>query len=182
MDQVKFVEDSPWEMWSDMVCLGRPYHFRFFKGCLPQIILGPFLNTLTHLRHCQLSTMKLFYKKAVNWFTKSSVIYVWQGPPYASDLYHSFFRKWPEMVSPSHLDPGRREKINLNSYFHPSLWGGESKKKCMLIFILRQLSKMHRAGRVKAKLLYNLQTTWKKSFPVKVKITSPMRDTCSELP
>ena len=24
-------------------CLGRPYHFKFFKGCLPQILLGPFL-------------------------------------------------------------------------------------------------------------------------------------------
>ena len=23
---------------------------QFFKGCLPQILLGPFLNTLTHLR------------------------------------------------------------------------------------------------------------------------------------
>ena len=32
-----------------MICLGRPYHFKFFKGCLPQILLGPFLNTLTDL-------------------------------------------------------------------------------------------------------------------------------------
>ena len=32
-----------------MVCSGRPYHFKLFKGCLPQILLGPFLNTLTHL-------------------------------------------------------------------------------------------------------------------------------------
>ena len=32
----------------DMVCLGRPYHFKFFKSCPPQILLGPFLNTLTH--------------------------------------------------------------------------------------------------------------------------------------
>ena len=32
---------------SDMVCLGRAYHhFKFFKGCLPQILLGPFLNSL----------------------------------------------------------------------------------------------------------------------------------------
>ena len=30
---------------------GRPYHFKFFKGCLPQISLGPFLNTLSHLGH-----------------------------------------------------------------------------------------------------------------------------------
>ena len=27
--------------------LGRPYHFNYFRGCLPQILLGPFLNTLT---------------------------------------------------------------------------------------------------------------------------------------
>ena len=32
-----------------MVRLGRPYYFKFFKGCLPQIFLGPFLNTLTHI-------------------------------------------------------------------------------------------------------------------------------------
>ena len=25
------------------------YHFKLFKGCLSQILLGPFLNTLTHL-------------------------------------------------------------------------------------------------------------------------------------
>ena len=29
--------------------LGKPYPFKFFKGCLPQILLGPFLNTLTYL-------------------------------------------------------------------------------------------------------------------------------------
>ena len=32
MDQVKFVEDSLSKIWSDMACLSRPYHFRFFKG------------------------------------------------------------------------------------------------------------------------------------------------------
>ena len=32
-----------------MVYLSRPYHFKFFKGCLPQIVLVPFLNTLSHL-------------------------------------------------------------------------------------------------------------------------------------
>ena len=39
MDQVEFVED----------CLGRSYLFIFFKGCLPQILFGLFLNTLTHM-------------------------------------------------------------------------------------------------------------------------------------
>ena len=37
------------KIWSDMICLGRPYHFSFFKGCLSQILLGPFLNTFTHI-------------------------------------------------------------------------------------------------------------------------------------
>ena len=37
--QVKFVQ----------VCFNRPYHFKFFKGCLPQFILGPFLNTLSQI-------------------------------------------------------------------------------------------------------------------------------------
>ena len=32
-----------------MVCLGRPYHFKFFKGSLSQILFSPFLNTLTQL-------------------------------------------------------------------------------------------------------------------------------------
>ena len=29
--------------------VSRPYHFKFFKGCLLQILLGPFLNTLSHI-------------------------------------------------------------------------------------------------------------------------------------
>ena len=27
----------------------RPYLFKFFKGCLPQILFGPFLNTFFHI-------------------------------------------------------------------------------------------------------------------------------------
>ena len=30
-------------------CLSRPYPFTFFKGSLPQILLGPFLNTFSHI-------------------------------------------------------------------------------------------------------------------------------------
>ena len=33
----------------DMACLSRPHYFKFFKGCLPQILLGPFLNTFSHI-------------------------------------------------------------------------------------------------------------------------------------
>ena len=33
-----------------MICLNRPYHFKFCKGCLPNILLCPFLNILPHLQ------------------------------------------------------------------------------------------------------------------------------------
>ena len=32
-----------------MVCLSRPYPFKFFNGSLPQFLLGPFLNTLSQM-------------------------------------------------------------------------------------------------------------------------------------
>ena len=31
----------------------RPYHFKFFKGCLLQILLGLFLNTLSRVSCCE---------------------------------------------------------------------------------------------------------------------------------
>ena len=46
IDQAKFVDDS---LWSGMVYLKMPSRFKFFKGCLPQILLDPLLNTLPHL-------------------------------------------------------------------------------------------------------------------------------------
>ena len=42
MDQVKIVKDS-------LFALSRPYSLKFFKACLPQILYGPFLNTLCQL-------------------------------------------------------------------------------------------------------------------------------------
>ena len=33
-----------------MVCSGRQYYFKFFKGRLQQILIGPFLNSLNHLK------------------------------------------------------------------------------------------------------------------------------------
>ena len=64
MDQVKFVEDSIKKMGSDMVCLGRPYHFTFYKGCLPQILPSPFLNTL--------SDAKIFHKEHLQYNVRPS--------------------------------------------------------------------------------------------------------------
>ena len=48
-DEVKFVEDSLSNIWRNMVCLSRPYSFKFYKGYLLQILLGPFMNTLSHM-------------------------------------------------------------------------------------------------------------------------------------
>ena len=43
VEQVKFVEESLKKNWRVQV---------FFKGCLPQILLGPLLNTLSHMHMC----------------------------------------------------------------------------------------------------------------------------------
>ena len=32
-----------------MIILSRPYNFKFFKGCLSQILLDPFSNIFTHI-------------------------------------------------------------------------------------------------------------------------------------
>ena len=55
-----------------MVGLSRPYPFKFFKGCLRQNLLSPFLNTLSQMKWTLLTVLPLegFYlhklrKKAV---------------------------------------------------------------------------------------------------------------------
>ena len=55
-----------------MVCLGRSYHFKFFKVCFSQILLGPFWNTLIHLiypenKHCVKSVQIRSYFGFVFW-------------------------------------------------------------------------------------------------------------------
>ena len=54
MEQLKFVEDSLYEIWKDMVCLSKQYLFTFFKGCLPQILLDTFLKTLSQIESLHL--------------------------------------------------------------------------------------------------------------------------------
>ena len=44
-----------------MVCLSRPYPFRFFKGFLPQILLGLLLNTFSQIYiMSSLCTLKIY--------------------------------------------------------------------------------------------------------------------------
>ena len=58
-----------------MVCLSRPYHFKYFKGYLPQLIFGPFLNTLTHIRNKGISTLQKRKKKCYNELNMNSITY-----------------------------------------------------------------------------------------------------------
>ena len=60
-----------------MVYLRRLYPFKFFKECLPQILLGPFLNTLSHLilsseimmGNCGTQLIYSNYSRSTNSFT-----------------------------------------------------------------------------------------------------------------
>ena len=47
-------------------CLSRSYSLKVFKGCLPQILLGPFLNTLSHLAPNQEKVRMTFSEKLKN--------------------------------------------------------------------------------------------------------------------
>ena len=54
------IQLSHWSNWGKVfkngatkICgrqLLSPYHLKFFKGCLPQVLLGPFLNALSHIK------------------------------------------------------------------------------------------------------------------------------------
>ena len=44
---VKVFKNGPSKICGRFVCPSRPHHSRFFKVYLPQVLLGPFLNTLT---------------------------------------------------------------------------------------------------------------------------------------
>ena len=49
MNQAKFVEYILSKIWRDMIWFSRQYPFKFFKSCLPHILFGSFLNTLSHM-------------------------------------------------------------------------------------------------------------------------------------
>ena len=48
--------------WAFVYAQSRPYPFEFFKGgCLPQILSGPFLNTLSHMSFWKAATLFIFF-------------------------------------------------------------------------------------------------------------------------
>ena len=49
------------------MCLDRPYHFKFFKRCLPQFFFAPLLNN--HIFYSILSTAHLTECSTAKWMT-----------------------------------------------------------------------------------------------------------------
>ena len=60
MVQVKFVEDSFFKNLKGYV--SRSYPLKMFKYCLPQILLGPFLNTLPQLLSFFLTSLSAHFR------------------------------------------------------------------------------------------------------------------------
>ena len=44
------------------ICLSRPYPFKFFRGCLPQMLLSPIDSWILGPISCVLSPLKAFFK------------------------------------------------------------------------------------------------------------------------
>ena len=81
-----------------MVCLGKPYHFILFKGCLPQILLGPFMNTLTHLLHY---FIEIHFMPLVPSIPLENMEQKWAIPPFCNFLKNfviSTFYLWKELT------------------------------------------------------------------------------------
>ena len=80
MGQVKFMEDSLQKMLRDMICLSRPYPFKFFRDCLSQILLGPFLKTLSQVLLPNPWTLNVIWmhvrRSDVSWTPSVHYIYI----------------------------------------------------------------------------------------------------------
>ena len=63
MDQVKFVKDILQNFEGLWLALSRPCSFKFFKCCFPQILLGPFFNTFSHITGLLFTKSGNYYKK-----------------------------------------------------------------------------------------------------------------------
>ena len=53
-----------------MVCLSKSYPFKYFKSCLPQILLDPFLNTLSNSFVPESVAISKIYISTENFMTK----------------------------------------------------------------------------------------------------------------
>ena len=72
-----------------MIWSSRPHHFKFFKGCLPSTLLGPFMNTLTHIDLPNLigslitsvTVFMIIFFVFLLIMVSVTVVFDWQGDP-----------------------------------------------------------------------------------------------------
>ena len=60
-------------------CLGRPYHFKFLKDCLQQILLGPFSNTLTQVTVLGICIQSVEIVNRINNSLITNIVYLLPG-------------------------------------------------------------------------------------------------------
>ena len=100
-----------------MLCLGRPYHLKFFKSYLPQILFGPFLNTFAYMRKIDVNVIyfqrkdDIFYKRnfsfgrtycQMSFFSLRNWLRIWKISYKKNCLYFSVFPetvKWAVKIS-----------------------------------------------------------------------------------
>ena len=75
-----------------MIYPRRPYLFKFFKGCFPQILLeySPFLNTLFHMSHMYVGVWSALRRPCQFKFFKDCLPQILLGP-FLNALTHLFF-------------------------------------------------------------------------------------------
>ena len=69
---------------------GRPYHLKFFNGCFPQIVFGPFLNTLTHL---QLHFKSVTYQPNSDCLSNDNIVLLFSNCAFVISTYKSTYNK-----------------------------------------------------------------------------------------
>ena len=75
------------------LCLSRPYHSKYFIGCLPEILLGPFLNNLSHkciiLVNC--SCVYLGLHRYSIFFFRNNLSFAWNYKFFILQEIHQMF-------------------------------------------------------------------------------------------
>ena len=60
-------------------CLSKPYPSKFFKGCLPQILLGPSLNTLSKMFHGRIPLNSTLLLRVLNFASGSRLEFMYMS-------------------------------------------------------------------------------------------------------
>ena len=88
---IKICGRQPLKIRSDMVCLSRPYHFKFFKGCLSQILVVLFLNTSAHMLMIRVKYGRWSYiVTCLNWYDMLQFFLKAFGKAFLVDLWGTF--------------------------------------------------------------------------------------------